>query len=818
VTIWRRRALACYALAGLAPVLGAQWTNRYPRVTGWGHQIYLEGYELPTLTTGPADPAASPDGRQLVVASRGWLWLFDISTGAATQLTTAAGVDSRPAWSPDGATIAFVRDDGSSLRIVTVDVRTRSETVVVADRAIVLDPAFSPDGRSLYYSSGVAGDLDLWQLDRATGTTTRLTTAPGSLELHPMPTPDGQAIIYLAKTRAGADLVRRRTLGTGEDVVLASGGILSTTRGAVSPDGRTLALTWPTQGGTELRLSGARNAGNTVQLFRDPGFVPLTPAFSPDGKSLWFSWADSAQRMRLGRVPAVGGAPASVPVRQWAWQQPTARLRVITRLASSAQPTNARLSVVTGDGHPLVPDSGQVRFDGQNGMAFFYSDGATELTVPAGRVSVTAVQGLATPAAVEQLTLRAGETRTVTITLAPVWNARAHGWLSGEHHFHLNYGGSYQLTPPTLVGMGRAEDLDVLTPMLANLAQRFDDQPLFSYRHVNRTPWIIWSQEVRAHFFGHIGLINSRRLFWPWIWGPGYDVNALDDRPNADVQAWAGEHGGITTYVHPVMPSDPFATAATLRTIPVGFVADAVLGKVDAIELACLWSDERGSTALWYRVLNAGVPMALTAGTDVMNNLYRTMAVGTARVYVQPDRPAELSSYFAGLRAGRSFVSTGPMLDFHVRNAGPGQVTPRADGRAPWTLDLHTAVPVDTVEIVVNGVVVERLTGITSPGTRRYTGTVALPVGGWIAARASGPATRGWPAMDSSAFAHTAPVWIDRIGSVDPPVRYAAARDLLRALDVADQALAIAYTGAEHPRLLAHFAAARQQLGSWLPE
>jgi TolB protein len=815
-----RRASALLLLAAVTvsvPAL-AQWTNRYPRVAGWSHHVYLEGYELPLLTMGPIDPAPSPDGKQLVFASRGWLWLFDPATAIATQLTNGDGVDSRPAWSPDGSSIAFVRDDGSSLRIIMIDPRTQIESPLVTDRAIVLDPAYAPDGQSLFYSSGVAGDLDLWRLDLRSRETTRVTSHVGSLELHPMPTPDGAAVIYLAKTRGGGDLVRRRTLATGEESVLASGSILSMTRGSVSRDGRTLALTWPAQDGSELRLAGTRQAGATVQLLRDPRVMPLTPAFSPDGRALWFSHADRHQHMQLARIPTAGGAMQDVAVARWNWRQPTARLRIVTRMASGTAPVAARLTVSTGQGHPLVPDSGQIRFDGQNGKAFFYSSGTTELTVPAGDVQILAVHGLATPPAMQELKLAAGETRTVTITMTPVWNARASGWLSGEHHFHLNYGGPYTLEPSTLQQMGRAEDLDVLTPMLANHAQRFDDQALFTYRHTDSRPWITWAQEVRAHFFGHVGLINSRGLFWPWIWGPGYDVNTRDDRPNAEALAWTTTNGGINTYVHPVPGDAPFASAAGLRSIPLGFVADAVQGRINAIELACLWSDERGTTDLWYRVLNVGVPMVLTAGTDVMNNLYRTMAIGTTRVYVKPQGRVDLANYFAALKAGRSVVSSGPMLEFRVGNSGPGDVVMRGTGTVRWQLDVHAAMAVDTVEIVVNGAVVERLPGMASPGSKRYTGMVTLPRGGWIAARASGPPTRAWPAMDSYPYAHTSPVWIDRVGSSEPMARAAAARDLLRALDVADQALEIGYSGTEHPRLLAHFSAARHVLSGWLPQ
>ncbi|MXX73609.1 MAG: hypothetical protein F4205_13905 [Gemmatimonadetes bacterium] len=56
-------AAAVATLTLLPEAASGQWTNRYPRVQGYGHHVYLEGYELPVLTSGPIDPAPSPDGQ-----------------------------------------------------------------------------------------------------------------------------------------------------------------------------------------------------------------------------------------------------------------------------------------------------------------------------------------------------------------------------------------------------------------------------------------------------------------------------------------------------------------------------------------------------------------------------------------------------------------------------------------------------------------------------------------------------------------------------------------------------------------------------------
>jgi TolB protein len=781
-------------------------------LTGMGHHVYLEGYELPTLTAGPIDPAPAPDGSRIAFASRGWLWLFDPKTATATRITNGPGSDSRPAWSPDGKSLAFVRDDTRFTTIVIRELAGGTERVVVDDKAIALDPAFSRDGKALYYSSSVAGDFDLWRLDLAAGTKTRITEAKG-LELAPMPHPDGKRIVYLAKRGSAQNGVVVRNLETGEEKWLATGSILSMLRPALSPDGRTVAINWPTSdaSGWDLRLIGVEQPGPTVFLSAARG-LPLTPAWSADGRSVYFAEANDREAMELFQVGAGGGPTRPVPIAAWSWGSTLGRIRILTRRSDRPDALSAaRLSIRDGQGHPLIPAEGQSRLDGQNGLTFVYSAGALELDVPPGPVEVTAVLGLATAPVTERVTAVAGETRVVELALTPVWDARAHGWLAGEHHFHLNYGGPYRLTPDDLVPMANGEDMDVLTPLLANLHTRFEDQPFRAWHHVAERPFIEYGQEVRAHFFGHVGLIGISDLFWPWIWGPGYEVYGRDDRPNGDPLEHARREGGMNFYVHPIMKPDPFEPA-NLGGIPVGFVPDLVQGKIDGLEIACIWSDEKGTTDLWYRALNFGIPLAPTAGTDVMNNFYRTMAVGTTRVYVRADSTTGIRGYYEGLEAGRSFVTNGPLLDFTAGAARPGDVLPEKTRRAPWRLELHTAVPVEKVEVIVNGQVAATFPGLGAPGSKTYEGSLELPAGGWIAARAVGGEIKAWPAMDSYAFAHTAPIWLGRKGGTIPALRQRAAADLLAALDVAEKSMRQAYDGAPGPRLVEHYRRAREIL------
>lgn len=192
-----------------------------------------------------------------------------------------------------------------------------------------------------------------------------------------------------------------------------------------------------------------------------------------------------------------------------------------------------------------------------------------------------------------------------------------------------------------------------------------------------------------------------------------------------------------------------------------------------------------------------------------MNNYYRTMAVGATRVYVRRDGDLSYATHLEGLRDGRSFVTNGPMLTFTVGDAEPGETVP--SGSAEWSLDLRSAVAVDSVTVFVNGEAAWTGAGLDAPGERRYRGQLSLPEGGWVTVRAHGGES-GWPMMDSYPYAETNPVWIERVGSTEPTARRRAAGDLMKVLDASEAKLDRGYGDTPIPTLRQHFEDARQAL------
>ena len=784
--------------------IDAQWTNRYPKVDGYRHHVYLEAHELPVLNSGPADPAPSPLNDRVAFSAKGWLWVLDLETMEAKRITATPFVDAKPNWSPDGTQLVFVRDNSRDTQIVLLDLPTGKGTTLIDTEALELDPIFSSDGRMVYYSSAKNGSLDIWQLDLGT-MENMVITQEGSLERLPNPTKNGDHIIFLKKKGFSYDSIELLDVEKGTSTPLAEENFTSQAAFTLSPDDRTLAYTWPDGDNYELRLLDTSIPISTILLTKSEG-LPLTPKFSKDGEWLYFAEYNSNEQSQIKRIKTTGGKPQTLNIKNWDWGTTTAKLKIITKVDGETKAV--RMSITDETGHPVIPETGIVHSEGQNGSVFFYSSGTIEVEAPLGTLSITATHGFSAVKEIQNIVLQENGTET-EINLNKIWDAKGNGWYSGDNHFHLNYGGTNQLDPEDIVLDLKAEDVDVAFPLLANLGNRFLEQDLWGWKN-DGDPIIRFGQEVRSHFLGHLGLLGTKDLYWPWVWGPLYDIYGRDDRLNADPLRFTRKQNALGGYVHPVAVRDPFKEGVN-RATPVALIADAVLEELDILEVGCLWSDEIGTAAVWHELLNIGIPIALSAGSDVMNDLYRTMAIGATRVYVKPKGPLTAQSYLNALQEGRSFVSNGPQLVFMVDGKEVGDVITSEGKKVNWTLNVHSPVAYEKVELFVNGEVVWTKTSKNTAGSQSYRGSIEIPVGGWVTARVSGGKSE-WPMLDSYPFAESAPIWFGEIGSSTPKSKVRSAKKLLKTLNLSEEGLKMGYEENPVPKLLGHFDKAREKL------
>ncbi len=801
----------------LTPSATAEWTNRYAKLSEFRHHIYLEQHELPILAHGPTDPAPAPDGQSLVFAARGWIWRLDLASGVATRLTSGSGVDSRPRWSPSGDRLALVRDDGRDTSIVILGIADGREQVINTP-GIELDPEFSADGDYLYYSSGRGGVLDLWQRHLASGVEKRMTSL-AQVERNARRMRGG--LLYL-HGNAENRVLRMRDLGNDTDQVVHAETLTGHLTADTHPRQRLIVYSAPIDNDYHLWTLDIDKPGVKNRLTHGHPFA-LTPAFSADGEQIYFVDLDDARQFQLQRMPTYGGEAERVEIKRWDYGVPTGTLS-LSVTGADGQPVTARVAIARVDGsaagHPVASDQDATYFDSQSGRHYFYVTSESRLTLPVGEYSVTIARGPMVPVTRQRVRVRAGGDMAAKAKLRSLWDAAAAGYVSVDHHIHLNGDGHHRADHQDALRLLAGEDLDQASPMSWNKWERRIDEALIGRSTSLAGRTVEQGQEVRSDFHGHVGLLGVERPFAPWFFGPKNPALGNPDLSNGDVIAHAQAQGAFATYVHPIADdADPFTHLAD-APIPLELLSDAVLADRLGLEIVCAWTSPLGNTHLWYRLLNVGRPVAAMSGTDGWVDFHRTPAVGTGRTYVRLDRAtATPDTVREAAAAGRSFVTTGPALVFQLRNgARPGDVTKA--GTQSWSVQLGSTVPVDVLEIVVNGTVVQTLDGVAAGQVRTYTGEVTLPEGGWIAARAyaSAPAEDSWPTMHARPFAHSSPIWITQVGSTEARARAAAAADLIRGIDFADQRARTSYGERAMPRMQARFDQARAVLRAMIDD
>ena len=284
---------------------GQQIAFRSGRDGGGIFLMGATGESVRRLTDFGFNPAWSPDGREIIVATEGaydprsryslsQIFRIDIATGAKQSLAVQDGV--QPTWSPHGLRIAYwgVAQPGNRRVIWTIPADGGSPVTVVDDSFYNWSPAWSPDGRFLYFASNRGGSMNLWRIavDERSGrvlSTPQPITTSSEWSALPSLSRDGRRLIYAVESsRSFVELVpfdpeAGQVAGPPSLVYQGARGILSCD---VSPDGAWLVL-WASSPAEDLLL--IRPDGSDLrQLTNDPQ-RDRTPYWSPDGSRILFS-------------------------------------------------------------------------------------------------------------------------------------------------------------------------------------------------------------------------------------------------------------------------------------------------------------------------------------------------------------------------------------------------------------------------------------------------------------------------------------------------------------------------------------------------
>jgi Tol biopolymer transport system component len=768
-------ALACFAAS---PPAQAQ---RQPvlKQIDVPHPYYFREMYLPQLTSGPSAVSFSPDGRTLVYSMQGSLWKQDIGSTEAEELIAGPGYDFQPDWSADGRHIAFVRYRDDALEIAEVDVTSHEVIQLTHNKAVNVEPHWSPDGRRLAWVSTFgtghfhifAGDLGaagltghaVWPERRSS--VARYYYSPFDHEISPTWSPDGDELIYVGNPEGvyGTGNIWRRALSSGAAPRAIR--LEETTwkaRPAWSPDGkRVLYSSYAGRQWHQLWITTAAGDGDPIPLtFGD--YDATGAHWSLDSSRIAFI-SNRTGGTEIVVQDVIGGAQRKLEIRTRHYLQPTGELHLRT-LDAQGRPQAARIAIIGSDGRAYAPDDAWMHADDgfdRRLSAFethyFHSDGDALVRLPRGAASITVWHGLEYQIEHRAVQVASGATRNVDVTLQPLalppnWSAQ---WLSADVHVHMNYGGTYRNTPAHLVRQADAEDLDLVFALVVNKEQRIPDIGYFSpLPDPASTAAVLLShgQEYHTSYWGHLGLLGLSDHYLI----PGYAAYAKTAAAslyptNAAIADLAHAQGALVGYVHPFddMP-DPLAPTPLTSELPV----DVALGKVDYYEVLG-FSEHRTSAAIWYRLLNCGFRPPAAAGTDAMANFASLRGpVGMNRVYAltEPAQAGEAATdplarrqaWLAGLRAGRTLATNGPLVGLTVEGQPPGAdvAVPAGGAALGYKGFLRSIVPINHLEIVMNGKVVRTIHLTGTHMSADFDGRINVSGNGWLLVRAWNDAAR----------------------------------------------------------------------------
>jgi len=428
------------------------------------------------------------------------------------------------------------------------------------------------------------------------------------------------------------------------------------------------------------------------------------------------------------------------------------------------------------------------------GQNFAYVPGQFTMDMPVGDVYVEIYKGFEYEPLRQKVIIKPGQ-KELELAVKRKTDWRSKGWVTADTHVHF-------VSPQTAWLEAQGEGVNVVNLLASQWGRLFTNVGDLRGRvGVVEDDTIVYvGTENRNHMLGHMSMLGTQGLpvFPMCCGGPGEAW--LGDPEFLTMAEWALENrrkGGVV--IRPHFPG----CGHTEDPVPI------LKGLVDALEIRGL----RGSdfpTQEWYRYLNCGYRVAVAGGTDKMGAY---CPIGWMRTYALLDtnRPFDYENWAGAVRAGRTFGTTGPLIDMSVEGLAIGDTIKLSRSGGTLEVEAHaeSVWPLGSIEIVYNGRVVAAEQARQGANVLRVKSKVSVTGSGWIAARCS-----GWERHPGSYIAaHTSPVYI-RCGNTRA-FDGAAAQHMLALVNGGIeylQTLATVYDEASRKRMVKLYNEARREL------
>jgi hypothetical protein len=386
-----------------------------------------------------------------------------------------------------------------------------------------------------------------------------------------------------------------------------------------------------------------------------------------------------------------------------------------------------------------------------NYLGGFIVHGDCQMEVPPGRFLVIGEHGTEYRRVERSVTVAAQGVTNVTVVFRPWIRMSKTGWWSGDLHVHR---------PPADAQKAMlAEDLNfcpVITDwphrknyqfevgdiwgVEANAVVRVDARHLLTLRNAEDErgggAWLLFQLPSPLQGLG------TATDWWPPALS--FIQQARDQHAPQNIPTWVDAEKPFWWEVPVVMALAPADSMEILcnQLTEYGIEASEAWGRPREHSFAGREGWLNYLLSLYYHYLNLGFHLPASAGTasGVLPN-----PIGFNRVYVNFAGPLSPGKWFQVLREGPSFVTNGPMLFFQAKPQG---------ALMKFTVEAHSAEPMDRIEIVANGEVIQWYP--LPPGTDNFQAEITIDPQkySWIAARCF---LRGG---DTLRFAHTSPIYL----------------------------------------------------------
>jgi len=226
-------------------------------------------------------PTFSPDGRRIAYVSfegnQSAIYVQTLRTGTRQRVSSRAGINGAPAFSPDGRVLALTLslNDGN-LDVYTLDLTNQVLRRITTHAAIDTGPAWSADGRSLYFTSDRAGSPQLYRVDAEPGNRADRVTYEGTYNTDPRVSPDGESIVLIHRNQ-GRDRVALFTPETRYLNILSQGQLDESP--SFAPNGE--MIIYATRDGGQGVLAAVSKDGRVQQQIASVGGDVREPVWSP---------------------------------------------------------------------------------------------------------------------------------------------------------------------------------------------------------------------------------------------------------------------------------------------------------------------------------------------------------------------------------------------------------------------------------------------------------------------------------------------------------------------------------------------------------